>query len=148
MIRVRDSTHSPHEYAGRAFGHGKNFMVRWGESPVKHRYRAVLVLALSVIFAFNNAAFINAVQPTLDVSGGTADPPGFNGFVKIHEGNTGSEQLVDNEPQVCTFHVHGFKFGPIARILEHSVLAPDRRSKGGDKWHLDRKTPMATGAAS
>ncbi|MBA2370375.1 MAG: hypothetical protein H0V71_01880, partial [Chloroflexi bacterium] len=77
---------------------------------MKHSYRAVLVLALAVIFAFNNAAFINAVQPTLDLSGGTADPPGFNGFVKIHEGNTESEQLVDNEPHVCTFHVHGFKF--------------------------------------
>ncbi|HEV8053414.1 MAG TPA: hypothetical protein VGP30_01145, partial [Candidatus Limnocylindrales bacterium] len=31
---------------------------------MKHSYRAVLVLALSVIFAFSNAAFINAVQPS------------------------------------------------------------------------------------
>jgi len=30
---------------------------------VRHSYRAVLVLALSAIFAFSNAAFINAVQP-------------------------------------------------------------------------------------
>ena len=37
---------------------------------MKHSYRAVLVLALSVIFAFNNAAFINAVQP----DSGTASP--------------------------------------------------------------------------
>jgi hypothetical protein len=28
------------------------------------------------------------------------------GTVKIHEGNTETENVVDNEPQVCTFHLH------------------------------------------
>jgi hypothetical protein len=39
-----------------------------------------------------------------------ADPPGNNGTVKIHEGNTEAEPIRRNEPHVCTFHIHGFGF--------------------------------------
>jgi hypothetical protein len=38
----------------------------------------------------------------------SADPPGNNGTVKIHEGNTENEPIVANDPHVCTFHLHFF----------------------------------------
>ncbi|MCV0404502.1 MAG: hypothetical protein K5924_12480 [Chloroflexi bacterium] len=37
-----------------------------------------------------------------------ADAPGNNGTVKIHEGSTEDEPIVNNEPHVCTFHLHFF----------------------------------------
>lgn len=40
-----------------------------------------------------------------------ADPPGFNGTVKIHDGNSEAEPIRRNEPHVgCNFHIHGFNF--------------------------------------
>ena len=45
----------------------------------------------------------------------SADPPGNNGTVKIHEGATENEPLRANEPHVCTFHIHGFNFDANAR---------------------------------
>ena len=39
-----------------------------------------------------------------------ADPPGFNGTVKIHEEPGEAEPIRRNEPHVCVFHVHGFNF--------------------------------------
>lgn len=44
----------------------------------------------------------------------SADPPGFNGTVKIHEGATEAEPVMRNEPHVCTFHIHGFNFDAAA----------------------------------
>jgi hypothetical protein len=39
------------------------------------------------------------------------DPPGFNGHIKVHDGDTEAEPIVRNEPHVgCTFHIHGFDF--------------------------------------
>ena len=34
--------------------------------------------------------------------------PGNNGTVKIHDGETDNEPIVNNEPHVCTFHLHFF----------------------------------------
>ena len=34
--------------------------------------------------------------------------PGNNGTVKIHDGATDNEPIVNNEPHVCTFHLHFF----------------------------------------
>jgi len=42
------------------------------QKPGDQRYRAVLVLALSAIFAFSSAAFINAVQPSAGPVGPSA----------------------------------------------------------------------------
>lgn len=39
-----------------------------------------------------------------------ADPPGFNGTVKIHAEPGESEPIMANEPHVCAFHIHGFNF--------------------------------------
>jgi hypothetical protein len=44
-----------------------------------------------------------------------ADPPGFNGTVKIHEEPGEAEPIRRNEPHVCVFHVHGFNFDSNAR---------------------------------
>ena len=44
-----------------------------------------------------------------------ADPPGFNGTVKIHEEPGEAEPIKRNEPHVCVFHVHGFNFDANAR---------------------------------
>jgi hypothetical protein len=49
-----------------------------------------------------------------NANGGSANsesPPGFNGTVKIHDGDGEAEPIKRNEPHVgCTFHVHGFNF--------------------------------------
>jgi hypothetical protein len=37
---------------------------------------------------------------------------GNNGTVKIHEGSTETEPVVDNEPHVCTFHLHFYFADP------------------------------------
>lgn len=37
-------------------------------------------------------------------------PPGFNGTLKIHEDPEKDPPQVNNEPQVCRFHLHGFNF--------------------------------------
>ena len=55
-----------------------------------------------------------------------------NGTVKIHEGATESEPLMRNEPHVCTFHVHGFKF--------------DGNSTGW--WRIEMWAPSGSGVAS
>lgn len=51
--------------------------------------------------------------------GGGSDsngPPGFNGTVKIHDGDSEAEPIRRNEPHVgCSFHIHGFNFDPSAR---------------------------------
>jgi len=41
-----------------------------------------------------------------------AAPPGNNGTVKVHDSGTEDEPVVNDEPQVCTFHLHGFFFDP------------------------------------
>lgn len=39
------------------------------------------------------------------------DPPGNNGTVKVHDGDSEAEPIKRNEPHVgCTFHIHGFNF--------------------------------------
>jgi hypothetical protein len=39
------------------------------------------------------------------------DPRGFNGHIKVHDGDREPTPIVRNEPQVgCTLHVHGFDF--------------------------------------
>jgi hypothetical protein len=41
------------------------------------------------------------------------DTPGNNGTVKIHEGATETEPGPQNEPHVCTFHLHFFFADPV-----------------------------------
>jgi hypothetical protein len=41
------------------------------------------------------------------------DTPGNNGTVKIHEGGTETEPGPQNEPHVCTFHLHFFFADPV-----------------------------------
>ena len=42
----------------------------------------------------------------------SADPnaPGNNGTIKIHESPGEREPAMANDPHVCLFHIHGFKF--------------------------------------
>src|SRR5687767_10787230 len=74
-----------------------------------------------------------ATSPAAANGGGNdKDPRGFNGTVKIHEGATESEPTDrDNEPKVCTFHIHGFNF--------------DRQATGW--WKIERHNRGGTAAA-
>ncbi|MEU0404918.1 LPXTG cell wall anchor domain-containing protein [Streptomyces sp. NPDC006197] len=64
----------------------------------------VAAMAGSVIFA-----------PTAFASQGPKDPKGDNGTVKIHDAKTG-EELMKNEPHVCTFYLDGFKFDGAQKV--------------------------------
>lgn len=68
------------------------------------------------------AAFAACLVLVAGTTPAYADPPGFNGTVKIHEGATESEPVMANDPHVCTFHVHGFNFDSMSggtwRIVE------------------------------
>lgn len=62
----------------------------------------------------------------------SADPPGNNGTVKIHEEPGEAEPIRSNEPHVCTFHLHGFNF--------------DAASTG--HWRIERWAPTGSGTAA
>ncbi|MGW2561345.1 LPXTG cell wall anchor domain-containing protein [Streptomyces sp. NPDC001514] len=47
-----------------------------------------------------------------------ATPPGDNGTAKIHDAETG-EELLKNEPKVCTFYLDGFKFDGAQKVEWH-----------------------------
>lgn len=60
-------------------------------------------------------AFVAGVCLILASAGATpasADPnsPGNNGTIKIHESPGEREPAMANDPHVCLFHIHGFKF--------------------------------------
>jgi hypothetical protein len=46
----------------------------------------------------------------------SAAPPGWNGTIKTHEGATEPTPVTRDDPQVCTFHLHGFNFDPEQEI--------------------------------
>ncbi|MEV6738521.1 LPXTG cell wall anchor domain-containing protein [Streptomyces sp. NPDC051104] len=59
-----------------------------------------------------------------------ASAPGDNGTVKIHDAKTG-EELVKNEPKVCTFYLDGFKFDGAQKVVWHiEAWANNDLSKG------------------
>src|SRR5688572_18586225 len=80
----------------------------------------MLVVAGLVSIAAQMVAFVGNPQAITYADNGLgrsgtrdaveSDPPGNNGTVKIHEGDTEAEPIRRNEPHVCTFHLHGFNF--------------------------------------
>jgi hypothetical protein len=60
-----------------------------------------------------------------------ADAPGDNGTVKIHDAKTG-EELVKNEPHVCTFYLDAFYF--------------DGRQQAA--WEIDQQAPTGSAVAA
>jgi hypothetical protein len=70
--------------------------------------RRLVVSGLLVMSAL--AVLTLHVAPPLADAGGV--PAGNNGTVKIHEGSTETEPMVQNEPQVCAFHLHFFFADP------------------------------------
>lgn len=60
-----------------------------------------------------------------------ADAPGDNGTVKIHDARTG-EELVKNEPHVCTFYLDAFYF--------------DGRQQAA--WEIDQQAPTGKAVAA
>jgi len=60
-----------------------------------------------------------------------ADAPGDNGTVKIHDARTG-EELVKNEPHVCTFYLDAFSF--------------DGRQQAA--WEIDQQAPTGKAVAA
>src|SRR5687768_16858863 len=66
-----------------------------------------------------------------------ADPPGFNGTVKIHEEPGEAEPIRRNEPHVCVFHIHGFNFDSHATgwwRIEAWSPTNDRPNTGPENW--------------
>jgi hypothetical protein len=61
--------------------------------PHRPHFRRALVLGLALA----------AVSVSLAFAGN-----GNNGTVKVHEGASDNEPIVNNEPHVCTFHLHFF----------------------------------------
>lgn len=68
------------------------------------------LLALAAALAVSGAVVASgAYQPdTNPVSASASGAPGNNGTAKIHSANTETEPIVNEEPKVCTFHVHFF----------------------------------------
>ncbi|HEX6475528.1 MAG TPA: hypothetical protein VF114_10640 [Candidatus Limnocylindria bacterium] len=75
----------------------------WRENAARYLRPA---LALLAIVGLTLSAFL-AVGPAL---AGPAGAPGANAFVKIHEDEPEPNPETQNQPHVCTFHVHGFNF--------------------------------------
>jgi hypothetical protein len=61
--------------------------------------RLVMLLSVVLVGAFALLAPV-AASPT--------GAPGNNATVKIHNGGTEDEPIINNEPHVCTFHLHFF----------------------------------------
>ncbi|ROQ24629.1 LPXTG-motif cell wall-anchored protein [Streptomyces sp. PanSC19] len=70
------------------------------------------------------------LAPTAFASQGPKDTGGDNGTAKIHDARTG-EELMKNEPHVCTFYLDGFKFDG-AQKVDWSIegQAPTKDLKG------------------
>ena len=77
---------------------------------------ALTVLALALVAALLWAAAGSGGAETLSGTYANPEMNGANGDVKIHSGNTEDEPIVDNEPKVCSFHLHGFKFDPNSTV--------------------------------
>ena len=75
----------------------------WRENSARYLRPALAVLAIAGLLL---SAFL-AVGPAL---AGPAGAPGANAFVKIHEDEPEPDPETQNQPHVCTFHVHGFNF--------------------------------------
>lgn len=74
-------------------------------SPAGRRAGARRLLAHAS--AISMLLFLTALAgPVLGVQGG--NPPGNNGTVKVHDGDTETEPIVHNQPHVCDFHLHFF----------------------------------------
>lgn len=72
----------------------------------------------------------------------SADPPGSNGEIKVHAGDTESEPVVHNEPHPGTsFHVHGFNFDANATGTWWIMSWPPT----GDTGRADQREVVASG---
>jgi len=70
------------------------------------------------------------------------DPPGFNGTIKVHAGDTEEEPIRANEPHPgCTFHIHGFNFDGDTdgtwRIVEWSPTGDKTTVSASGTWSAD-----------
>ncbi len=63
----------------------------------RRRVRVGAALVLGLLLVAVSTAVVTA-----------ADPAGNNGTVKVHEGATDAERLINEESHVCTFHLHFF----------------------------------------
>ncbi len=61
------------------------------------------------VFSAVGATAVAVAATALLAPVASADPPGDNGTIKIHDAKTG-EELVKNEPHVCTFYLDAFFF--------------------------------------
>lgn len=71
--------------------------------------RRTLIPACAVVAALSATVLL---APTASATG---KPKGDNGTVKIHDAKTG-EELMKNEPHVCTFYLDGFKFDGAQKV--------------------------------
>ncbi|AJF65600.1 LPXTG cell wall anchor domain-containing protein [Streptomyces vietnamensis] len=74
--------------------------------------RRSLIPAAALVAAMAGSVIL---APTAFASQGPKNPNGDNGTVKIHDAKTG-EELMKNEPHVCTFYLDGFKFDGAQKV--------------------------------
>jgi hypothetical protein len=96
---------------------------------------AALALLLSVVLA--GPAFAHH-KPGHPVPPGQDKPPTGDvhdnrGTVKIHEGGSEPSPIMRNQPKVCEFHVHGFKFHA-DQDLTISIVGHGGPNAGDDSW--------------
>jgi hypothetical protein len=75
----------------------------WRENATRYLRPVLAILAIAGLAL---SAFL-AVGPAL---AGPAGAPGVNATVKIHDDEPEPDPEIQNQPHVCTFHVHGFNF--------------------------------------
>src|SRR5687768_14650814 len=84
-----------------------------GLAPARLRFRHQLVIfRRQCMRKAKSLVSVIAVLSLLMLVGApaAADPAGFNGTVKVHEGATEPDPIRQEHSHVCTFHLHGFNF--------------------------------------
>jgi LPXTG-motif cell wall-anchored protein len=77
--------------------------------------RRSLISAATVVSTVTAASLMLAPMASATGKPGGNGKPGDNGTVKIHDAKTG-EELMKNEPHVCTFYLDGFKFDGAQKV--------------------------------
>lgn len=96
--------------------------------------RLIAALALPATFALLLAVAVPAAADPGDTST-AGDPPGFNGTIKVHAGDSEDEPIRANEPHVgCAFHIHGFGFDSSATGTWRIVTWPPTGDQSTVRW--------------
>ncbi|HUP82631.1 MAG TPA: hypothetical protein VM284_00385 [Candidatus Limnocylindria bacterium] len=117
--------------------------------PIPNALRRPLLILL---VALASALLITGSALAHHKPGHTGGPPSGNdphdnrGTVKIHEGATEPAALMASEPQVCSFHIHMFKFHA-NQVLGISIVGQGGANVAGPDTYTSTVTTDANGDA-